>query len=301
MTLKQMRYTIAVARYQSFNEAAKRLYVSQPSLTSAIQSLEAEIGFLIFKRFRSGVELTDAGGEYLQRIQAIVEQVDGLEEEYQATAQKTRYFSISAQHYNFPVDVLIHMLKETDGRYRFSILETHTRQVIQNVAEGISEIGVLYFSRRSKAVILRELRIQGLSFHLLDVHGTAAYLRKEHPLTAYDRITLQQLTPYPFLSFYQGKNGSDNFTEEIADISRKKQVIYIEDKSSGWHILKHTDAYSIGSGMLEPEWTPDVITIPIVDGEPMHIGWICKKQAILSPLAERFVELADREVKRQTF
>ena len=103
MTLKQMRYTIAVARYKSFNEAAKRLYVSQPSLTGAVQGLEKELGFLIFKRNRSGVELTAEGKEYLNRIQAIVEQVDELETAYHNGAKPTDYFSVSAQHYNFPL------------------------------------------------------------------------------------------------------------------------------------------------------------------------------------------------------
>lgn len=292
MTLKQMRYTIAVAGYKSFNEAAKRLYVSQPSLTGAVQGLEEELGFLIFKRNRSGVELTAKGKEYLNRIQAIVEQVDELETAYHNEAKPTDYFSVSAQHYNFPVEILLRMIHEAGSHYRFFILETRTKEVIRNVAEGVSELGILYFSQRNKAVLLRELRIRGISFHPLTVCSPCVYMRKHHPLAGTGKIRMRELEPYPFVTFYQGEDSSNNFVEEIIDFTQKSQIIYISDKSSGWHILKYTDAYSIGSGMLDSEWSDDVITVPLMDCDEMTIGWIQKKRAKLSEMAEYFLKTA---------
>lgn len=294
MTLKQMRYAIAVARYKSFNEAAKQLYISQPNLTNAIQNLETELGFLIFKRYRKGVELTKQGKEYLLQIQGIVEQVDELEATYVESREQPQCFSVSAQHYNFPVDVLLKMIQETKGSYRFSILETKTKEVMKNVAEGISDIGILYCSRKSKSVFLRELKNMDLSFHLLSVQSPCVYLRRNHPLVEKKTIRLKDLEPYPFMTFYQGEDSSSSFTEEIVDFIKKDRIIYIEDKSSGWHIMKYTDAYSVGSGMLDSDWTEDVITLPLSGCDEMNIGWIQKKNVALSAQAEYFLKLAKK-------
>ncbi|KIR03131.1 hypothetical protein P261_01946 [Lachnospiraceae bacterium TWA4] len=297
MTLKQMRYTIAVAKYKSFNEAAKNLYVSQPSLTSAIHNLEEELNFEIFRRTRSGVELTDQGLEYLFRIQAIVEQVDDLEDDYKEEKNSLLYFSVSCQHYNFPVDIMLRILKEININYRFSILETKTKEVIEQVSDNVSEIGILYFSDRNKSVFLRELKKFGLSFHYLSTQSPSIYISKNHPLATKQKIYMKDLEPYPFVTFYQGEDSSSLFVEEIVDFSKKGQIIYIQDKATGWNILKHTDGYSIGSGILDTDWTKDIITIPLVDCDQMQIGWIQKNQTKLSEIADYFLRLVKLELQ----
>lgn len=292
MTLKQMRYVTAVARYASISEAAKKLYLTQPSLTSAIHQLETELGFPIFVRSRSGVEITPKGRELIRQMKTVLEAVDSMEEKFSAAAAERQTLSVSAQHYNFAADAFLRLVRESGSLYTLRFLETTTLEVIQNTASGLSDLGILYYSKSNESVILRELKNHALAFHLLFSARPHVFLRADHPLADRPEIALEDLTPYPFIAYNQGSDSSNNFLEEIVSASGKDQVIYIQDRSTCYRLLEQTDAYSIGSGILSEEpGTSLVRSFPLKDGEEMFIGWIQKKDIILSPLAGRFLEL----------
>ncbi len=76
MTLIQLKYAITVAEERSLNDAAKKLYISQPSLSSAIYALEKEVGFDIFIRSKSRITLTTAGDQFIGYAKSVIEQYD---------------------------------------------------------------------------------------------------------------------------------------------------------------------------------------------------------------------------------
>lgn len=82
MTLNQLKYVIAISKENSINEAAKSLYISQPSLTASLHSLEQEIGFDIFLRSKSGISLTVKGAEFLGYAKSVMEQYDILDAKF---------------------------------------------------------------------------------------------------------------------------------------------------------------------------------------------------------------------------
>lgn len=292
MTLKQMRYAIAVAKYASISEAAKKLYLTQPSLTSSIQMLENELGFPIFLRGRGGAELTPRGQELIKQMKTVIEAVDSMEEKFSAPSRERQTLSISAQHYNFAADAFVRLIRESGSLYTFQFLETTTLEVIENTASGLSELGILYYSKSNESVILRELKNRSLTFHPLFQASPHVFLRKGHPLEHKADLSLQDLKPYPFLLYSQGPNSSYNFLEEIVDAADRDQVIYIQDRSTCYRLLENTDAYSVGSGILSQEsGTSRVLSLPLKGCEEMYIGWIHKKGTALTPLAERFLEL----------
>lgn len=292
MTLKQMRYVTAIARYASISEAAKKLYLTQPSLTSSVHQLEEELGFPIFLRSRNGVEVTPKGQELIRQMKTILEAVDIMEGKYSSAAADRQTLSISAQHYNFAADAFIRLVQESSSCYTLHFLETTTLEVIENTASGRSDLGILYYSKNNESVILRELKNHGLTFHLLFEAYPHVFLRSGHPLAGKSGLTLEELSPYPFLSYSQGTNTSYNFLEEIVPASGKDQVIYIQDRSTCYRLLENTNAYSIGSGILSREsGTDQVRSFPLTDCEEMHIGWIQKKGSELSPSAKHFLEL----------
>lgn len=292
MTLKQMRYVVAVARYSSISEAAKKLYLTQPSLTNSIRLLESELGFPIFLRGRNGVEITPRGQEFIRQIKTVIESVDTIEEKFTATGRERQTLSISAQHYNFAADAFVRLVQESGPLYTLNFLETTTLQVIENTALGISELGILYYSKSNEAVIFRELRNRGLTFQSLFQARPHAFLREGHPLSGKAQLHLEDLKPYPFVLYSQGSDSSYNFLEEIVAAADKEQIIYIQDRSTCYRILENTDAYSVGSGILAQEsGTSQVRSTPLSDCEEMFIGWIQKRSAELSPAAARFLEL----------
>lgn len=292
MTIKQMRYVVAVARYASISEAAKKLYLTQPSLTSSLHLLEAELGFPIFLRSRGGVEITPRGEELIRQMRTILEAVDSMEEKFTASSGDRKTLSVSAQHYNFAADAFTRLVQESGSLYTYHFLETTTLEVMDNTASGRSDLGILYYSRNNESVILRELKSRGLTFHLLFKAMPHVFLRDSHPLAKSASLSLEDLKPFPFLAYSQGPDTSYNFIEEVVPASGRDQIIYIQDRSTCYRILENTDAYSVGSGILSRETgTSRVRSIPLQDCEEMHIGWIQKQNVVLSPLARQFLQL----------
>ena len=204
MTLQQLNYIITISETGSFNKAADKLYVSQPSLTSAVKELEKEIGILIFNRSGRGVTVTNDGAEFLQYANQVVGQFDILTEKYSAKGNIKKKFGVSAQHYSFAVKAFVDMVKRFDtAKYEFAIRETKTAEVISDVANLRSEIGILYLNDFNRKAILKLLNANGLEFTALTKCHPFVYLWKGHPLAKKKSIRFEDLADYPCLSFEQ--------------------------------------------------------------------------------------------------
>ena len=75
MTLQQLQQIITIADSGSMNEAAKKMFISQPSLSAAVKELEKEIGISIFVRSNRGIVITPEGEEFLGYARQIIEPV----------------------------------------------------------------------------------------------------------------------------------------------------------------------------------------------------------------------------------
>ena len=216
MTLQQLNYVIAISEAGSINRAAERLYVSQPSLTSAIKELEKELGIVLFNRSGRGVTLTAEGADFLPYARQVYGQYLNLLEKYGKAGERKQKFGVSCQHYSFAVKAFVEMVKAYDvAKYEFAIRETKTLSVISDVARMHSEIGILFLSDFNRKAILKLLGTNKLSFHHLINCNAYVYLWKGHPLASRRSISFDDLAPYPCLSFEQGDDSSFYFDEEI--------------------------------------------------------------------------------------
>ena len=226
MTLTQLRYVIEIANSSSMNEAAKNLFVSQPSLSGSIRELENEIGITIFIRSNRGVQLTPEGTDFLGYARQVVEQYELMETKYIKKENIKKKFSVSTQHYTFAVNAFVELMKQYEiDEYDFSIFETKTGEVIDNVDKYRSEIGVLYLNNFNREVLTKLFTTKGLSFHALFDCRVYVYLWKEHPLAKNEKITLEELMDYPCLAFDQGESNSFYFAEELYSTFDYKQII----------------------------------------------------------------------------
>ncbi|MDO4167670.1 MAG: LysR family transcriptional regulator, partial [Eubacteriales bacterium] len=214
MTLTQLKYIIEVTNSTSMNESARKLYISQPSLSSSIKELEKEIGIELFIRSNRGVQVTPEGKEFLGYARQIVEQYELVENRYIRKEETKKKFSVSMQHYTFAVNAFVELVKQYGMEdYDFAVYETKTSEVIQNVKNFRSEIGILYLNDFNRDVLTKIFTENNLEFHaLFDCH-VYAYLWKGHPLAAKQRVTLEELTEYPCLAFDQGDNNSFYYSE----------------------------------------------------------------------------------------
>lgn len=296
MTLQQLNYIIVISEMGSMNKAAEALYVSQPSLTSAVKELEKELGITIFIRSGRGVTLTNDGSEFLIYARQVYQQYEILRDKYQNSDQIRKKFAVSTQHYSFAVKAFVSAVQHTDMRkYEFALRETTTYDVIQDIGTLRSEIGILYLSDFNRKVITKLLKDFDLTFHpLIDVQAFV-YLYKDHPLAGCSSISFEQLQDYPAL-FFEQKNGSFYYAEEILSENDYERMIRTNDRATNLNLMVGLNAYTLCSGIICEELNgSDYVAIPFKDDEvnkncQMEIGYVTKKHSILSPMGERYIE-----------
>ena len=297
MTLTQLHYVITIAKTKSMNKAAELLYVSQPSLSSAIKELEKELGIRIFYRSGKGVTLTSDGEEFLLYAKPIYAQYEDILEKYGKNGVYKKKFGVSCQHYSFAVKAFVDMAKEFDmAEYEFAIRETKTNDVIQDVSTLKSEIGILYlcdFNRKSMGKLFRNADVE--FHHLIDCQASV-YLYRNHPLATQASISFEDLKGYPCLSFEQGDDSSFYLAEEILATNEYPQMIKANDRATMLNLMRGLNGYTLCSGIICEDLNgEDYIAVPFKDdginqNSTMDIGYLTKKSRMLSPMGERYLQ-----------
>lgn len=292
MTLQQLRYAVTVAESPSMNEAAKQLFISQPSLSGAIRDLEEEIGITIFSRSNRGIIPTPEGEEFLGYARQMMEQYRLLDDRYISKKNVKKKFSVSAQHYTFAVNAFIEMVKQFGmEEYEFAIYETKTHDIIENVKNGKSELGILYLNEFNEKAITKILKESGLEFHELFWCKTYVYLWNGNPLAKKPLLTMEDLQDYPCLAFDQGRNNSFYYAEEVLSTYDYKQIIKASDRATVLNLMVGLNGYTLCSGIICEELNgSDYSAIPLDSDEKMCIGYVTKKNLSLSPLGRNYLE-----------
>lgn len=291
MTLQQLKYVLEVAKCGSINEASKNLFISQPSLSNAIKDLEKELHIIIFNRTNKGIVISKEGQEFLGYANQIIEQTSLLEEKYLNKKNRKIKFSISCQHYSFAINAFVELIKEYGyDQYDFSIQETRTAEIIENVKNMISEIGILYLNDFNEKVLLHFFKDAKLEFYELFVAKPHVFLSKHHPLANHQSLDLEMLDEYPYLSFEQGQNNSFYFSEEILSTYPHKKSIKVFDRATLFNLAIGLNGYTISTGIISSELNPDIIAIPLNVDDYFKVGYVKRKDTKLSSMGEIYIE-----------
>ena len=299
MTITQLRYVIVIAGTSSMNEAAKELFVSQPSLSASIKELEEEIGIEIFIRSNRGIAVTPKGEEFIGYARQVVQQYELIENKYVNGENQKKHFSVSAQHYAFAVDAFAKMVRQFGmDEYEFAFYETRTYDVIEDVKNFKSEIGILYINDFNRKVFEKLFAEYNLEFHSIIDCEAYVYMWNGHPLAKKKTLSVDDLADYPCLSFEQGKNNSFYFAEEMLSTYQYKQLIRICDRATGLNLMKGLNGYTICSGILCEELNGnDFCAVKLKEDEKMTVGYIVRKNLKLSPLAQKYLEEIRKLIK----
>ena len=293
VNITQLRYVLEVAGSSSMREASTKLYVTQPALSSGIRELEEELGILIFERTNKGISLTDEGREFVSYAKKTVGQYEILEDRYLSKDSGKERFSVSAQHYNFAIRAFTDMIKELKPeKYVFSIRETKTKEVLDDVRSLKSEIGVISFSGSNEDVIKKLLRDYQLEFTPLMQRATYAYLWKDHELAGREELSIEELRGYPCISFDQSSDDNFYLTEEaMADYDFEK-LIKSDDRATSLELIAELGGYSIGSGMLSEENAilRGLVSVKLREEDPLVIGYITRKGGTPSAYGRAYIE-----------
>ncbi len=292
MTLLQLKYVITIADCGSMNEAAKRLYLSQPSLSETVMSLEEEVGIEIFIRTNRGIKTTVEGEEFLAYARQVVEQYRLLDDKYISRTKSRKKFCVSMQHYTFAVKAFVEVAKQFGlDEYEFAVRETKTAEVIEDVKNFKSEVGILYRNEFNGKVIDKLFERNELEFHELFTCNTCVYLWNGHPLAENERITMEELEEYPCLSFEQGLNNSFYLSEEVLSTYNYKRIIKINDRATALNLMVGMNAYTLCSGIICEELNgSEYSAIPLDRDEKMTIGYVARKGINLSKLGKRYID-----------
>ncbi len=301
MTLQQIYYAIAITESGSFNKAAENLYVSQPSLTSAIHDLENEIGITIFHRSGKGVSLTNDGSEFIAYARQLYNVYENLTDKYGKNGTLKKKFGVSAQHYSFAVKTFVEMVKRFNtAEYEFAIRETKTKEVIDDVSSSKSEIGILYLSDFNRNIMNKLFKSNDLEFYKLIDCSAYVYLWKGHPLANNSYISMADLADYPCLSFEQGNSSSFYFAEEILSTNEYTRTIKANDRATMLNLMVGLNGYTLCSGIICEELNgTDYVAIPFKEDNANHnsnmeIGYIIKKNQVLTKMGKIYIEETEK-------
>ncbi|GFO86613.1 MULTISPECIES: LysR family transcriptional regulator [Anaerostipes] len=291
MTLQQLKYAVCTAECKSMNKAASKLFISQPSLSGTIRDLEEEIGMKIFSRSNRGITITPEGEDFLGYARQILQQYQLMEEKFIEKKKPKQKFSVSMQHYTFAVQAFIEMAKDFGmDDFEFAVHETKTHEVIENVRNQKSEIGILYLNDFNRQVMEKIFQENAVEFTELFDCGIYVFLWKGNPLAQKELIEFEDLKDYPCLSFEQGDENSFYFAEEVFSTYDYKQIIKTDDRATILNLMIGLNGYTLCSGIICNDLNGnEYAAVPLHTDEKMHIGYIKKKGMPLSRLGERYI------------
>jgi DNA-binding transcriptional LysR family regulator len=299
MTLQQLKYFIEVANCGSINRAAESLFIAQPSLSNAMRELEGEIGTDLLTRTPRGITLTTDGIEFLGYARQVAEQASLLEQRYLRKKPSRRLCSISTQHYAFAVNAFVNMVRKTSAEeYEFTLRETRTHEILEDVRTLRSELGILYLNPFNRKVLEKLFRESSLTFHPLFTAKPHIFVSSSNPLAHRKYVEPKDLESYPCLSFEQGENNSFYLSEEILSTEHHGKVIRVSDRATIFNLMIGLDGYTVSTGIVSADLNGDNITaVPLKVDDSMEVGWITHSSLRLTQQAELYLEELKRVVR----
>ena len=292
MTLQQLKYISMVEKCGSFSRAAQKLYVSQPSISNLVNSLEEELGITIFTRSSTGIAITNEGRELLKLSNRLLRDADYISEYFLGGADRQKpTFFVSSQHYDFVVSAFEEFLGQIDAdAYTLGLNQTQTAAVIEDVRKQYSDIGVIFLSDVNRRHMSRVLEDNNLAFHPLLRSTPHAFMSIRHPLARRPQVKPEELMDYPCIVYEQNADSPAFFSEEmILPNFYPPKTVYISDLYVSTALMRHCNAYDVGTGVISPRLAQEVACVPIDTEDTVDIGWIGIQGRALRPIEETFL------------
>ena len=303
MRIQQLQYLEKIVESGSINEAAKALFLSQPSLSNAIKELEQEMDLQLLVRQKSGVSLTNEGREFMIYARQILDQVKLMEAKYKQHTVRKQAFSGSAQHYAFVVHAFVDLIKQVDAEeYQFTLRETETQNILEDVMSFKSSLGILYLNKFNRQVLTKLFKEKKLKFTPLFKAKPHVFVCRDNPLAQKSSVKLRDLEDYPYLSYEQGQENSFYFAEEILSTLNRKMHIKVSDRATIFNLMVGLNGYTISSGIISSELNDDkIIAIPLEVDDMMTLGYLMPQQVEPSPITRQYLDLLRANIRGYGF
>lgn len=291
MNIQQLRYVVAIANNGTFREAASKLYVSQPSLSVSIKDLEEELNFKIFNRTTTGTVLTTQGLVFYEKALEVVKCFDSFEKQFSESEFDQNEFSVASQHYDFLAPIITEFAEKNSQNKRLRLFETTTIQILDEVAQGYSEIGIIYLNLQNRKGLYQRMEKLGLEYQELDSFQTHVYLGENHPLAKKESVKITELEGYPVVKFTQEKDEYLYYSENFVNTNETDITYYVTDRATLNGILERTEAFATGSGYIDQESVNAIKVIPVEDHLENKMVYVKRQDRNLTPSALTFITL----------
>lgn len=299
MDTKNLKYFVGVAQYGSINQAAKAMYISQPQLSHIIKSIEEEVGFDLFRRTNQGSRLTKNGESFLAHCKVILNEMESLDHFISQTHRQGSRLVVSMTRFSHTAvcfnDVCA---RHQDQENLFLRLrETSTSDVIDDVTNGYSEIGVIHFSVHETDTMQRNFENRRLRFTSIAKFRPYVFLSANHALLrgkTVSELDINELLSYGFVR-YIGQY--EDFFYHIAtehglvDLNDSAKIIYVNDRMEQIRLLSATNFYTIGIAKFPYQGSLyNVANIPLKNcSEHLRFGIITKESKKFTEIEKEFI------------
>ena len=291
MTLQQLKYAVTVAECGTISAAAEELFISQPSLTAAIRELESEMGVTIFSRTNRGVIVSREGEEFLGYARQILSQAQLLQERFSGREQGEKRFAVSSQHFNFTVLAFSRLVQTFRGpRYSFHFRETTTYEVLEDVSQLRSEVGILALNEDNERFLRRMFGKLGLEFTELKRVQAELFVSAEHPLAGRRFVTVEDVRPYPCITFEQGEHNGQFFFEGLSAVAAQShKTICVRERATEYQLLRALNGFSpdVGASAMYRE---EFVSLPLEPKQFHTIGYILRRDVTPSPMTLEYIQ-----------
>ena len=212
----------------------------------------------------------------------------------------SKTLAVSGQHYLFDVQTFAHTVLAAGGdEYSYALRDRTTQGVIDDVANGVSDLGVLLKTSASEGAIDAAFEAAGVRYTELVQSAPRVALPSSHPLSNAKSLRLEDLSDWPYIYFEQEKDVPSEFAEEAVCDPAPAKRIATTDRASLSELCVALNGYTVTSGILVGIADgPALTTIPLETDVTIHLGYITKKDAELAPLAESFLTRLKKNLER---
>ena len=291
MTLQQLKYAVTVAECGTISAAAEKLFISQPSLTTAVRELESEMGVTIFSRTNRGVIVSREGEEFLGYARQILSQAQLLQERFSGREQGEKRFAVSSQHFNFTVLAFSRLVQNFRGpRYSFHFRETTTYEVLEDVSQLRSEVGILALNEDNERFLRRMFGKLGLEFTELKRVQAELFVSVEHPLAGRRFVTVEDVSPYPCITFEQGEHNGQFFFEGLSAVAAQShKTICVRERATEYQLLRALNGFSPDVG-VSAMYREEFVSLPLEPKQFHTIGYILRQDVTPSPMTLEYIQ-----------
>lgn len=303
MRLNQLEYFLKIVECGSVTKAAQELYLSQPSLTKAISSLEAEYEMKLFHRTSKGLSLTPEGRDFLEYAKGVVESSKALENTFgKKNNPLIQRLAIASQQFDFIYDVLLLLYQEnSDQLLQIDLKENDRGEIVDLVEACKADIGILVLSEKDSKTFRSEIQNKNLEMHLLD--RSSVYVCMGEKSKFYDRESVEakeaEQCLHVVLDTEQTFRRELRYKSGHLDGYGYEHVIFCNTIGVCKKFLEETEAL-----LLAHKWVlgafqgTKIHCVPMfLDEKPYpeinHLVWIKRANETFHPLEERFMELLE--------